>query len=171
MENFNARRIARIGIVAALYVVLTLSLSFMSYGEIQFRVAEALMLLCLFDKDYIIALTMGCFISNLFSSMAIDIVVGTSATLVAAIPMYLVGKKGGLPRMMICSLFPVISNGFIVAAELYFVLGAPYWMSVATVSLGEFVCVSIVGVILFSQLAKNKGFMRMITDSGKKVQA
>ena len=169
MENFNARRITRIGIVAALYVALTLSLWGLSYKGIQFRVAEALMLLCLFDKDYIIALTMGCFISNLFSPMAIDIVVGTSATLTAAIPMYLVGKKGGLPRMIICSLSPVISNGFIVAAELYYVSGEPYWLSVATVSLGEFVCVSILGVILFSQLSKNKGFMKLITGS-KKIQ-
>ncbi|MBQ9868353.1 MAG: QueT transporter family protein [Ruminococcus sp.] len=171
MENFNARRIARIGVVAALYVALTLSLSFLAYRDIQFRIAEALMLLCFFDKDYIIALTFGCFIANLFSPMAIDMLVGTSATLVAAIPMYLLRKPGSVKRMLLCSLFPVISNGFIVAAELKLAFGSPYWLSVGTVALGEFVCVTVAGVILFSQLSKNKAFMSMITGGDKQVKA
>lgn len=170
MGNFSARRITRIGVVAALYVTLTLSLSFISYNDIQFRVAEAMMLLCFFDKDYIFALTIGCLIANLFSPMTIDIVVGTSATLVAAIPMYLLRKKGSLPRMMLCSLFPVISNGLIVAAELYFVLDLPYWISAAGVAFGEFVCVSVLGVVVFSQLQKNKAFVSMITGDGKQAQ-
>lgn len=164
MEIFNARRITRIGAVAAIYVVLTISLSFISYRDIQFRVAEALMLLCLFDKDYIFALTIGCFIANLFSPMNWDIVVGTTATLIAAIPMYLLRKPGSLPRMILCSLFPAVSNGFIVALELKLAFGSPYWLSVATVALGEFVCVTILGVTIFSQLQKNKAFMRIITN-------
>lgn len=171
METFNARRITRIGVVAALYVALTLSLSFLAYNDIQFRVAEALMLLCLFDKDYIFALTIGCFIANLFSPMALDLLVGTSATLVAAIPMYLLRKRGSLPRMIICSLFPVVSNGLIVAAELHFAIGLPYWASAASVALGEFVCVTILGVILFSQLEKNQGFMRVITNNKEQAKA
>ena len=170
MENFSARRITRIGVVAALYVVLTLSLSFISYNDIQFRIAEALMLLCFFNKDYIFALTIGCFIANLFSPMKWDMLVGTSATLIAAVPMYLLRKENSLPRMIICSLFPVISNGFIVAAELYFLLDLPFWMSVASVAFGEFVCVTLLGVILFSQLRKNKAFMKMITGTGKQTQ-
>ncbi len=171
MENFTARRITRIGVIAALYVVLTISLSFISYNDIQFRIAEALMLLCFFDKDYIVALTVGCFIANLFSPMSWDIVVGTSATLAAAIPMYLLRKEGSLPRMIICSLFPVISNGFIVAAELYFLFDMPYWASVASVAFGEFVCVTILGVALFSQLSKNKPFMKMISEKSSQAQA
>lgn len=170
METFNARRITRIGVVAALYVALTLSLSFLAYRDIQFRVAEALMLLCFFNKDYIIALTVGCFIANLFSPMAIDMLVGTGATLIAAIPMYLLRKQGSLPRMIICSLFPVISNGFIVAAELKIAYGSPFWLSVATVGLGEFVCVTIGGVTLFSQLSKNKTFMTTIADNNNRDQ-
>jgi uncharacterized membrane protein len=167
MEIFNARRIARIGVTAALYVVITLAVPVLAYNDIQFRFAEALMLLCFFNKDYIFAMTVGCFIVNLFSPMKLDILVGTSATLVAAIPMYLLRKEGSLPRMIICSLFPVISNGFIVAAELYFTAGLPYWLSVCTVALGEFVCVTVLGVVLFSQLQRNKSFMRMINGTGK----
>ena len=167
MEIFNARRIARIGVTAALYVVITLAVPVLAYNDIQFRFAEALMLLCFFNKDYIFAMTVGCFIVNLFSPMKLDILVGTSATLVAAIPMYLLRKEGSMPRMIICSLFPVISNGFIVAAELYFTAGLPYWLSVCTVALREFVCVTVLGVVLFSQLQRNKSFMRMINGTGK----
>ena len=40
--------IMKLAIIAALYVTLTYALSFLSYNEIQFRVAEILMLLCFF---------------------------------------------------------------------------------------------------------------------------
>ena len=46
MSKFNAHRIAVIGVVAAIYVVITIVGADLSYGPIQFRVAEAFMLLC-----------------------------------------------------------------------------------------------------------------------------
>lgn len=44
------KKVIRISLVAALYVALTLALSWISYGEIQFRIAEILVLLCFFSK-------------------------------------------------------------------------------------------------------------------------
>ena len=43
-------------------------------------------------------------------------------------------------------------------------------VAVASVAFGEFVCVTLLGVILFSQLRKNKAFMKMITGTGKQTQ-
>ena len=65
----NVRRITIMSVVSAIYVVLTIALSGLSYGGIQFRVAEALMLLCVFKKEYCVALSVGCLISNMFSPM------------------------------------------------------------------------------------------------------
>ncbi|MGN0601866.1 MAG: QueT transporter family protein [Oscillospiraceae bacterium] len=164
MSKFNAERIAKIGAVAAIYVVVTIIGADLSYGAVQFRVAEALMLLCFFSKDYIIALTIGCFIANVFSTVGlIDTVVGTSATLISAVLIYVFRKDGSLIRMIICSLFPVIANGLLVGAELRFVFKLPFWLSVGEVALGEIVCVTILGVTVFRLLSKNKGFMKLIS--------
>lgn len=46
MEIFNSRRITNIGVVAAIYVVVTLLGSGLAYGQVQFRISEALVLLC-----------------------------------------------------------------------------------------------------------------------------
>lgn len=54
------KKVIRISLVAALYVALTLALSWISYGEIQFRIAEILVLLCFFRKDYAISMIIGC---------------------------------------------------------------------------------------------------------------
>lgn len=163
MSKFNAHKIATIGVVAAIYVVVTIVGADLSYGPIQFRVAEALMLLCFFNKDYIFSLTIGCFIANIFSTVGlIDTVVGTSATLISAIMIYLFRKEDNTARLVICSLFPVIANGLLVGAELNLVLKLPFWLSVGEVAFGEFVCVTVLGVIVFRLLSKNKGFMKLI---------
>lgn len=160
MEIFNSRRITNIGVVAAIYVVLTLLGSGLAYGQIQFRVSEALVLLCFFNKDYIISMTIGCFIANLFSTVGlIDTVVGTSATLISVLLIYACRKKLNL---FLVSLFPVVLNGIFVGAELKLVAKLPFFFSMGTVALGEFVCVSILGVVLFKALSQNKRFMKLI---------
>ncbi|NLZ46125.1 MAG: QueT transporter family protein [Clostridiales bacterium] len=169
----NAKKITIMAIVAAIYVVLTVTLSGLSYGGIQFRIAEALMLLCFYKKEYCVALSAGCFISNLFSPMPIDMVVGTVATILAALAMYLIGKtekagtdftkKSSTVKLIIASLMPVISNGIIVGLELGWLYGEiATYIYMLQVAFGEFVCVTILGVALFKALEKNKGFMKLI---------
>ncbi|MBQ8966998.1 QueT transporter family protein [Ruminococcus sp.] len=161
MEMFNSRRITNIGVMTAVYVAATILCSPLAYGDVQFRVSEMLMLLCYFNKDYIISMTLGCFIVNLWSPLGfIDVGCGTVATVIAAVLIYALRNKTNL---FVVSLFPVLTNGLIVAAELKYVYGLPYWLSAGSVALGEFVCVSILGVIIVNALRKNKGFMKLIT--------
>ena len=111
--NKNREKILNLtygAIIAALYVVITelATLVGLSSGAIQFRISEALMLLCFFKKDYIISMTLGCFIANLFSPLGlIDAVFGTVATLIAVILIYVCRERCGLFAV---SLFPVITN-------------------------------------------------------------
>lgn len=168
MQKLSVRRITAIGAVAAIYVVVTVLCSGFSYGPIQFRISEALMLLCFFSKDYIIAMTLGCFIANIFSTVGlIDTVVGTSATLIAGILIYLFRKQGSIPRMIVCSLFPVVINGIFVGAELKYVAKLPFWLSCGEVAFGELVCVTVLGVIIFGLLSRNSGFMKLIMAESK----
>lgn len=150
------RKVVRISIVAALYVALTLALAFMSYGGIQFRVAEILVLLCFFRKDYAISMIIGCAIANAFSTLGIiDVGMGTLATTIAVVGV-MFSKK--LP---IAGIFPVIANAIIVAIELKIVFEEPFWFSVLTVGVGEFTVI-VIGVIIFMSLRKNKGFLGLI---------
>ena len=59
MKKFDARMLTMSALIAALYVVLTLGLANLAYGEIQFRVSEVLVLLAFFDPRYIVGVTLG----------------------------------------------------------------------------------------------------------------
>lgn len=55
-------------VIAALYTVLTLALPVLSYGPIQFRLAEGMTVLAWLCPEAIPGLTLGCFLSNLIGS-------------------------------------------------------------------------------------------------------
>ncbi|MBO6140917.1 MAG: QueT transporter family protein [Ruminococcus sp.] len=167
MENFSARRITRIGMAAALYVVVTLIGAPLAYDNIQFRISEALMLLCFYNKDYILSVSIGCLIANIFSTVGmIDTIVGTAATLIAGVLIYLCRKEGSTSRLILCSLFPVILNAVFVGAEITNLSKEPvsFWFMAAGVALGEFVCVTVIGTALFKALEKNERVMRSISE-------
>ena len=88
-----------------------------------------------------------------------DVGFGPTATLISAVLIYVFRKKTNL---FVVSLFPVVLNGFIIGAELHFIKRLPFWKSVAYVSLGEFICVSLLGVFVIGMLSKKKGFMKVI---------
>ena len=69
------RKTAISGMIAALYAALTVALSPLSFGPVQFRVAEALTLLPFFMPEAIPGLFIGCFLSNIAGGFGlIDIV-------------------------------------------------------------------------------------------------
>ena len=155
-KKITAGVIARQAIIAAIYVVLTV-LNPLSYGNIQFRIAEILVFLVLYRKDYVIGLTLGCFIANLFSpTMIWDISFGVAATLIALVLMILV------KNIYVASIFPVVVNGLLVGLELYLALELPFVISALEVAAGE-AAVMVVGVIIFKLLERNKGFMYFLT--------
>lgn len=167
MESISTLRVTKIGVVAAAYVVLTLVFYSFSFQSIQFRIAEMLMLLCLYNKDYVAATTIGCFFANLLSPVGmIDIVVGTAATLLAGLCIYLLKSKLNL---FTASLFPVVFNGILVGLELKFVFGEPLLLSMGLVAVGEIVCVTVAGVIIMKLLSRNKAFMDMLKAEDGKV--
>lgn len=147
--------LVRLALVAALYAALTLALQPLSYGALQLRLSEMLVLLCFYRRDYAAALTLGCFIANLFSPFGLyDIVFGTLAT-AAAFPMFYT------KRLWIAASLPVVSNGIIVGLELY-LCGEPLWFSVGSVALGE-LAVMAAGTVLFKCVLERSGiFMRLI---------
>ena len=67
----KSKKIAAVGLVAASYAVITIVFGAISYGPVQFRISEMLMFLPLFGTEYILGLTMGCFIANIAGGLGL----------------------------------------------------------------------------------------------------
>ena len=114
---FDEKDIVQNGLLAAIYVVLTYVMAPISFGAIQFRFSEILVLACFFDKKKAVGLTIGCFIANLVSPLGLmDLGFGTAATLLACLGIMF------SKHLIIAILFPVIANGLIVGYILIMIL-------------------------------------------------
>lgn len=155
-EILNVKNLTRLALIAAMYVAMTLAIPALSYGAIQARVAEILVLLCFYRRDYCAALIVGCVIANLFSPLGwYDLVFGVAGTAIAVLPMYYI------KNVFLAALLPVISNGILVGIELS-LIGEPLWFSMGTVALGELL-VMILGAAIFKFVfEKNHALMRLI---------
>lgn len=156
MKQFNLRKLTFCGILAAVYTVLTITppLNAIAYGPVNFRVSEALCILPFFAPWTTFGLTLGCLLANLFSTVtALDIVIGTLATLLGCLVTTKVRSKWLVP------LPTIISNGIIVGAMLASVLTEMSWLEGfavygAQVALGELVVLYVLGLPLLLVMQK-----------------
>lgn len=112
MKNFSVKGMAIAGVIAALYVALTLPFGQFAFGPIQFRLAEILTLLPFCSPWAIWGVTLGCFLSNLLFSTVWDAIFGTLATLIAA---YFTYKSR---HLLIAPIWPILWNGLIIGTML-----------------------------------------------------
>ena len=92
-SSTNVRHLALGGLIAAVYVILSVGLAPISYGPVQLRVAEALTILAVLSPVAIPGLTVGCLLANLVGvylgmTLPLDVVIGTLATFLAAVASY-----------------------------------------------------------------------------------
>ena len=168
MRSKKVKRICFIGIVAAVYATTTIVLAPISFGAIQCRVSEALTLLALLSPDAIIAVTLGCAISNIVSVMMgasiigfVDVIIGTIATFFAAVVTYQFRNARLKNIPIISALAPVIFNGIFIGMELAYVLApgnfyAMFWIFGLEVAIGEAIACFVLGVPLVLRLEKLK---------------
>lgn len=153
--------------IAAIYAAATyLSATFgVAYGNVQFRLSEALTVLSVFTPAAIPGLTIGCAVGNLSSPMGIwDILFGSAATLLAAICARALRKVTfrGLPLLSL--IMPVIFNALIVGAEITFLMVegeaslAIFAISALEVGAGELAVCLAGGIPLFYAFEKSKIF-------------
>lgn len=117
----NVRFLVQAAMIAALYTVLTLVAIMLNwaFGPVQFRFSEAMTVLPVFTSAAIPGLTIGCFLSNLWSNMGVmDMIFGTAASLLAAIATRAVRhvRVKGIP--VLAPLPPVLFNALIVGLEI-----------------------------------------------------
>lgn len=165
------------GMIAALYVVLTLlanALGLANYA-IQVRFSEALTILPFFTPAAIPGLFAGCILSNILTGcMPLDVVFGSLATLIGALGTCALGKPyrrtfhSDTPvinvqsvsalRKFLAPVPPIVSNTLIVPFILAYVYqfegSLPYFM--LTVGGGEVISCGLLGLVLLFSLEKHK---------------
>lgn len=155
---FDTKRLTRAGLVAAIYIVLTLNFPWMGYGPIQFRISEVMVLLAFFDPIYIGSITLGCAIANLASPFGIaDVIFGSFASFIS---LYMINKS---KNIYIASIWPAVFS-FIIGLEMYFLSSEPvnFFLVTFQIMLSEIVIVSFIGVPIFKMLTKNSYFLNLI---------
>lgn len=176
--EIGARRVARIGVIAAAYAALTLFallfLGSLAWGPVQFRVSEALCVLALFTSDAVPGLALGCAIANLANIALsgtgmlgmLDVAFGTLATALGA---WFTWRNRNRPALALAG--PVIANALIVPAYLPLMLQgigfytipftniaidgaypAMYVFGLVATGLGEAVVMYVLGMPLFRAL-------------------
>ena len=183
----HARRVARIGMIAAVYAGLTLVallfLGSLAWGPVQFRVSEAVCALALLTADAVPGLALGCVIANLANIVLsgtgmlgmLDVVFGTLATALGA---WFTWRNRRRPALAL--LGPVIANALIVPAYLPLMLQgvgyytipftniaidgaypAMYAFGLVATGLGEAVVMYVLGLPLARSLAKTPLFRQL----------
>ncbi|HWQ21594.1 MAG TPA: QueT transporter family protein, partial [Clostridia bacterium] len=116
MSRHSTAQITRAALIAAMYIVFTMLPPFnaISYGAIQFRLGEALVLLPFLLDEAVVGVVTGCLVANLFSPFGIiDVVIGTGVTTVAAL---LTRRLRSTGRLWLAALPPIVLNALIVPA-------------------------------------------------------
>ena len=176
MKKNTTKMVAFGGMIAALYVVLTMLAAALGLasGAIQIRLSEALTILPVFTTAAIPGLTVGCVLANLITGCAAwDVVFGSLATLLGAIGTRLLRKKP-----LLAWIPPVISNMAIIPIVLMKVYGVTevevfgsvfsgksIWiMLVVTVGIGEIIACGMLGLLLYKAMAGDSRIMKMINE-------
>jgi uncharacterized membrane protein len=149
-----ALELAQGGIIAALYVALTLLFAPISFGEMQLRVAEAMTILPLFTSAAVPGLFIGCLLGNLLGGAVIlDVVFGSLATLTGA---YL-GRKLRNNRWLV-PIPAILANTLIIPFVLKYGYGLdlPILLEMVYVFIGEVGGCYILGELLATVLIPHK---------------
>ena len=138
MKKISTRSLVYGGVIAALYAVCSIVLAPISFGAVQFRVAEALTLLPVLTPDAVWGVVVGCLITNAWGVAAganilgaADILIGTAATLIAAL---LTRKLCSHP--VLAALPPVVCNAVVIGAELTFAEANAFPLPLLLVNMG-----------------------------------
>ena len=154
-QDQKTKMMTQAALIAAVYVALVLIFKPISFGAIQFRIAEALCILPFFSFAAVPGLAVGCLLGNFFSGAAMpDVVFGTFATLIAAIGSY---QLRNVSKWLVC-VPPILANAIIIPFVLQYAYGVTdaYYFLFATVGAGEVLAVGVLGNILLLALESRK---------------
>jgi len=170
--HISTRKIAFAGVVAALYAALTVTLSFIGYGPIQFRVAEALCILPFYFPFTAWGLFIGCILANVFSPYPLDVFVGPVASLAAVLITMQIGKSGpgGIWKKALACVPPVVVNAVFIGALIAYYMtesfdtnafAASFVLNGLQVGFGQAVVMFALGLPAMIYLPKSRVYVKL----------
>lgn len=158
------------GIIAALYIAVTMLVQSFGYNAIQFRLSEMFNHLVVFNKKYMIGIVLGVFIANLFSPLGMyDLAFGVGQSILSlAITIWSARFIKGQATRMIFNTIVFTIMMFLIAIEIQLVGDIPFalkpflltWLTCAA---GEF-AVMAVGIPVMMLLNKRLHFNKLIEE-------
>ncbi|MEM0377767.1 MAG: QueT transporter family protein [Thermosphaera sp.] len=148
-------------VIAAIYTALTVLLGMLSYGELQFRLSDAMIILPLLPRlgiEAIIGLTVGGFLGNITSPFQPwDLIFGPITNFFASLVVYLVGRKVR-SNLTVKHAIGSITASVIIAVmvgffELHLVYELPL-ITVAYVLISELIVIGVVGYMVLRSLER-----------------
>ena len=154
LRSKGTLKITQGALIAALYVVLTMTFAPISYGVVQVRIAEALTILPLFTPAAIPGLFVGCLIANIMGGcIAVDVIFGSLATLIGAVGAYMLRRNRWLVPIP-----TIIANTLIIPFVLKYGYGVPDMLPYIALYIfaGELIGCYLLGELLASALMHRK---------------
>jgi uncharacterized membrane protein len=144
------------GIIAALYIAVSMLIQPFGFTAIQFRVSEMFNHLIVFNKKYLFGIILGVFLTNLlFSPMkGYDLIFGTGHSLLSLLITILICRyvKNIWARLAINTVVFTLMM-WLIALELNLALGFPFLETYFTTAAGEFI-VLLAGIPIMYALNK-----------------
>lgn len=148
--SISASEMTKISLVAALYMVVTTLFAVISFGAIQIRFSEMFNYLALYNKRYVVAVTLGVVFANFLSpTWVLDVPIGGLATFLALILCRSITKhfKSDVWKMIVTAIIFAISM-FTVAGQLTVLLDFPFYHTWLFIGLGELLSMTVGGIII-----------------------
>lgn len=148
-------------VIAAIYTALTVVLGMLSYGELQFRLSDAMIILPLLPRlgiDAVIGLTVGGFLGNITSPFQPwDLIFGPITNFFASSVVYFVGRRVK-SSLTIKHVVSSIAASVIIAVmvgffELHLVYELPLF-TVVYVLISELIVIGAVGYMVLRSLER-----------------
>lgn len=158
--NKKIRNMTHSALLASLYVALTYLQNALLPGSaswaIQFRASEALCVLALFTPAAIPGMTIGCLLFNISfaGALPLDWLVGTAASFLSTLAMWLTRKWTVKGYPLFAMLMPALFNALIVGWELSVYIGGGFWLNALYVAIGEAVVLLSLGSLLYYVLKR-----------------
>ncbi|WP_391117434.1 QueT transporter family protein [Psychrobacillus sp. L3] len=159
----KTKTLATSGIIAALYVAVSLLVAPFGFTAVQFRISEMFNHLVVFNKKFFFGIVLGVFVTNIFSPMAAyDLIFGVAHSVISLSITIFASKfiKGHIPHMVFNTLIFTVMT-FIIAFELQLAFDAPFLYTWLTVAAGEFAVLA-VGIPVITALNKRLNFKALI---------
>lgn len=164
-KGIGIRTLVVNGVLAALYIAVSMLIQPFGFTQIQFRVSEMFNHLIVFNKKYIFGIVLGVFLTNLlFSPMkAYDLIFGVGQSIIALTITIICCRfiKNIWARMIVNTLVFTFTM-FLIALELHLAFGLPFMFTWLTTAIGEFVVMAI-GIPIMISLNKRINFKKILS--------